>query len=88
MSDKLAAPNITMLHLLSLIDTEYYHRFAKTTNTACCLVLKNGFSVIGSAACASAKLGRDLAREDAIDKLWALEGYLLKQELHEQANEV
>ena len=57
--------------------------------TFCVLVLKNGFTVTGESACASpenfdAEIGRKVARENAINKIWMLEGYLLKQQLHEQ----
>ena len=56
--------------------------------TFCVLVLKNGFTVTGESACASPEnfdpdLGRKIARENAINKIWALEGYLLKQQLHD-----
>lgn len=56
--------------------------------TFCVLVLKNGFTVTGESACASpenfnAELGRQIARDNAIDKIWQLEGYLLKQSLHD-----
>lgn len=58
--------------------------------TFCVLVLKNGFTVTGESACASpenfnAEIGRKIARENAINKIWALEGYLLKQKLHDEA---
>ena len=57
--------------------------------TFCVLVLKNGFTVTGESACASpenfdAEIGRKIARENAVNKVWMLEGYLLKQKLHEQ----
>ena len=56
--------------------------------TFCVLVLKNGFTVTGESACASpenfdAEIGRKIARENAVNKVWALEGYLLKQQLHD-----
>lgn len=56
--------------------------------TFCVLVLRNGFTVTGESACASpenfdAALGRKIARANAIAKVWPLEGYLLKQMLHE-----
>ena len=49
-------------------------------------VLRNGFTVTGESACASpenfnAEIGRKIARENAKQKIWALEGYLLKQKL-------
>lgn len=58
--------------------------------TFCVLVLRNGFTVTGESACASpenfdAEIGRKIARANAVQKIWPLEGYLLKQRLHEGA---
>lgn len=58
--------------------------------TFCVLVLRNGFTVTGESACASpenfdAELGRKIARENAINKLWPLLGYELKQRLFEES---
>lgn len=55
--------------------------------TFCVLVLKNGFTVSGESACASPEnfrpnIGREAARRAAVNKLWMLEGYLLKQQLY------
>lgn len=57
--------------------------------TFCVLELRNGFTVTGESACASpenfdAEIGRKIARQNAVNKIWPLEGYLLKQRLHEQ----
>lgn len=57
--------------------------------TFCVLVLKNGFTVTGESACAShenfdAEIGRKIARQNAVQKIWMLEGYLLKQRLFER----
>ena len=57
--------------------------------TFCVLTLKNGFTVTGESACASsenfdAEIGRKIARENAVNKVWMLEGYLLKQRLYEE----
>lgn len=54
--------------------------------TFCVLVLRNGFTVTGESACASpdnfdAEIGRKIARENAVNKIWMLEGYLLKEKL-------
>lgn len=54
--------------------------------TLCVLVLKNGFTVTGESACASpenfdAELGRKIARQHAVSKIWPLEGYPLRQSL-------
>jgi len=61
------------------------------TLTFCILTLENGFTVTGESACASpenfnAEIGRKIARENARNKIWMLEGYLLKQRLFEQQN--
>lgn len=52
----------------------------------CILEMRNGFTVIGKSAPASAanfnaELGRKLAYEDAIRQLWPLEGYALREQL-------
>ena len=54
--------------------------------TFCVLVLRNGVPVTGESACASpenfdAEIGRKIARQNAIDKVWPLMGYALKCEL-------
>ena len=54
--------------------------------TFCVLVLRNGFTVTGESACASpenfdAALGRKIARENAVQKIWPLMGYALKERL-------
>ena len=72
------------------IKDEAYHVFPGTTVTVCCLSLENGFTVVGESACASPanfdeELGRKIARQNAREKIWALEGYALRQKLHEAA---
>jgi Phage protein (N4 Gp49/phage Sf6 gene 66) family len=54
--------------------------------TFCVLILQNGFTVTGESACASeanfdAELGRKIARQNAVQKLWPLMGYELKSKL-------
>lgn len=54
--------------------------------TFCILVLRNGFTVTGESACASpenfdAEIGRKIARENAVAKIWPLLGFSLKQKL-------
>ena len=51
--------------------------------TFCVLVLRNGFTVTGESACASpenfdAEIGRKIARQNAVQKIWPLMGYELK----------
>jgi hypothetical protein len=71
----------------AVIDADYYV-FPKTQLTVCCLTLKNGFTVTGESACASPEnfnkeIGEKIAFDNARNKIWALEGYLLKQRLSE-----
>ena len=54
--------------------------------TFCVLILRNGFTVTGESACAShenfdAEIGRKIARANAVQKIWPLMGYALKQKL-------
>ena len=54
--------------------------------TFCVLVLRNGFTVTGESACASpenfdAELGRKIARANAVQKIWPLMGYSLRNKL-------
>ena len=54
--------------------------------TFCVIVLRNGFTVTGESACASpenfdAEIGRKIARGNAINKIWPLMGYALKESL-------
>lgn len=56
--------------------------------TFCVLVLRNGFTVTGESACASpenfdAEIGRTIARQNAVSKVWPLMGYHLKCQLHD-----
>lgn len=64
-----------------------FHVFPGTTLTVCCLTLPNGFCVTGESAAASPEnfdreIGERIALENAKHKVWALEGYLLKQSLY------
>lgn len=54
--------------------------------TFCVLILKNGFTVTGESACASpenfdAEIGRKISRANAVQKIWPLMGYALKEKL-------
>lgn len=82
----LTAPRVTPERLEEVIVAEDYYVFPGSQLTVCCLTLRNGFTVTGESACASpanfnAELGRKIARGHARDKIWALEGYLLREKL-------
>ncbi len=54
--------------------------------TFCVLVTRNGFTVTGESACASpenfdAELGRKIARQNAVAKVWPLLGFRLRDQL-------
>ena len=54
--------------------------------TFCVLIMRNGFTVTGESACASpenfdAALGRKIARQNAVAKIWPLMGYALRSKL-------
>ena len=71
-----------------IADTAFYV-FPGTTTTVCALTLQNGYVVVGTSACAAPEnfdegLGQTIARNNAIDQIWALEGYLLKESLSER----
>ena len=85
----LNAPRLTPALIDSAIVDEDFHLFEKTCLTVCCLTLKNGFTVTGESACASPEnfdtdLGKKISRDNARNKIWQLEGYLLRQKLSEQ----
>lgn len=84
----LTAPRITPADIEAAITGVEYHVFGGTQLTVCCMHLQNGFTVTGESACASpenfnAEIGERIARENAKQKVWMLEGYLLKQRLHD-----
>jgi hypothetical protein len=87
----LNAPRLTPTLIDETIVSEQYYVFPNTTLTVCRLELKNGFSVTGESAAVSManfdeEIGRKVARENARDKIWTLEGYLLKQKLFDTGN--
>lgn len=82
----LTAPRITPADIDAAIKSEAYHRFSGTTLTICALTLRNGFIVTGESAAASPEnfdeaIGKRIARDNARGKIWALEGYLLREKL-------
>jgi hypothetical protein len=86
----LKAPRLTPELIDAQIAGEQYHVFHGTTLTVCCLTLQNGFCVTGESAAASPEnfdqeIGRKIARDNARNKIWAFEGYLLRQSLWQQS---
>jgi hypothetical protein len=82
----LNAPRLTPSDIDSVIVGEMYYVFPGTTLTVCALVLRNGYVVVGHSASVSKEnfdenIGRKIARQEARDQIWMLEGYLLRQML-------
>lgn len=89
----LNAPRLNPDWIDGTIDSEQYHVFPGTTMTVCALTLRNGYIVTGESAAASPQnfdkeIGRKIARDNARNKIWALEGYLLRQHLWEHSGVV
>lgn len=83
----LNAPRLTPDLIESKIVKEEYYLLTDVL-TVCVLTLENGFTVTGESACASPanynkEIGDRIARDNAKEKIWVLEGYLLKQKLFE-----
>jgi hypothetical protein len=84
----LNAPRLTPEKIDSVIVKAEYYTFPSLKQTVCCLTLKNGFTIVGESACVSPEnynkeLGDKIAYDNARDKIWAFEGYLLRNQLNE-----
>lgn len=80
------APRLTPALIDAQIVEEDFWRPLGTTLTVCVLILRNRFCVTGESAAASPEnydeaIGRKIARENARQKIWALEGYALRNKL-------
>ncbi len=76
---------VTLASIDSRIDTVTYHLLRGTTVTVCEIKMVNGFVVIGHSACVKpedfdAKIGQEIAYENAFQNLWQLEGYLAAED--------
>ena len=88
----LNAPRLTPALIDSKIKEKTFHRLTEVL-TVCVLTLDNGFTVTGESACASPEnyneeIGNNIAFKNARDKIWLLEGYLLKEKLYLNAQAV
>ena len=87
----LNAPRLTPQDISDTIVKQTYVIIDDTTTTVCALTLRNGYIVTGESAAVSKEnfdeeIGREVAFNNARDKIWSLEGYLLKQKLYEEAS--
>jgi hypothetical protein len=78
-------PNkVTANDLFDKIKKVQYIRIPDTTTTICYLTMQNGFTILGQSGCVDPKeynaaLGEKYAYENAVEKIWQLEGYLLAE---------
>jgi len=82
-----AAPTVTTSDILTKIKETTYTLLPDGRTTICQITLANGYTIIGKSACVCVEnynqaLGEKYAFEDAINKIWELEGYLLKEQLY------
>lgn len=81
---------VTVASIDARIDSVSYHRIPNSTMTICVIRMVNGFTVTGESACVdpaafNKKMGEEIAYDNAFEKLWALEGYLLSERLYQQS---
>jgi hypothetical protein len=84
----LTAPRLTPEWIDSVIKGQTFTVLPSGRTMVCEMELKNGFTVLGVSSCVSKEnfnqeIGEKISRENARDKIWELEGYLLKQHLHD-----
>lgn len=84
-----ATDRVTAEQVRDQVVKQEYHVFSNRL-TVCVLTLRNGFLVNGTSACVSEanfdpQLGKQLAFNDAVEKIWELEGYLLRERQHPRA---
>lgn len=80
----MSAPKVKPSDLQAAIVGETYTALPNGRTTVCQLTLKNGFTVEGQSACVSIEnfneeLGNKIARENAVEALWQLMGFLLAE---------
>ncbi|WP_435014682.1 Gp49 family protein [Xanthomonas arboricola] len=92
----LTAPRVLLADIEAEIDQDMFLCAIDGRLTICVLRLKNGFLVTGESAATHAdnydqELGKKIARANAVDKVWPLLGFRLRdkleaQRLHERNN--
>lgn len=87
----LNAPRLSPEMIDAVIVSETFTVLPSGKCMVCELTLRNGFTVRGESSVVSRenfdeKIGQDISRRNAREKIWQLEGYLLQQRLHDAAN--
>lgn len=81
--------SVSMDDILSKVKKATYTVLPDTTTTVCQLHMENGYVILGTSACVDPSkfnqaLGEKYAYEDAVNKAWPLEGYLLAEEIFQR----
>lgn len=84
-----SGPSVTIEGIHAKIARQMYFHVEGTTLTICVLQLQNGMYIVGESACVSPEnydelKGQQIAWENAVDKIWQLEGYLLREKLYNE----
>lgn len=77
---------VSLNDIQAKVQKTVYTVLPDTTTTICQLFMENGYVILGTSACVdptkyNQALGEKYAYEDAINKAWPLEGYLLAEEI-------
>jgi len=80
----LTAPRLTPSDIDSVIRNKTFTKLPSGKAMICELTLKNGFTVRGESACVrpenfDQEIGEKISLENARQKIWQLEGYLLQE---------
>lgn len=78
---------VTMQGILDKVVQATYTLLPNGRTTVCQLTMQNGFTIEGQSACVDAAkynrhLGEKYAYEDALNKVWPFEGYLLAEKIY------
>ena len=81
---------VTLDGIKAKIKGETYLVLPDGRSTLCILTMQNDYTIKGLSACVDPaefdlNMGRKFAFEDAIKQIWPLEGYLLAEEMHNNA---
>jgi len=91
--EKPVAPTVTYESIKKKIRHVDYWESPSGKATVCELTLENGFTVRGESAVVCIEnfkkdVGRKIAYDNAVEKIWMLEGYLLQEKLYQASNNI
>lgn len=80
--------SVSLEDIQAKVKRTVYTVLPDTTTTICQLFMENGYVILGTSACVdktkyNRAMGEKYSFDDAINKAWPLEGYLLAQQLFE-----